>query len=122
MEATLGGIGTASGDSFVTWHIINKADKEKLVMGEGISNTTGAGNAPDRREIIGKWANTSAQITSIKVKENGSGSWDSGTTLTVFGASGDTVNDTTDDGSIFEESDTGKHYIWNATSDSWTEI
>ena len=85
-EATLGGIGTASGDSFVNWFIINKSDKEKLVVGEGLANTTGAGNAPDRRELTGKWANTSAQITSIKVKENGSGGWTNGTTLKVWGS------------------------------------
>ncbi len=85
-ESTLGGIGTASGDSFVNWFIINKSDKEKLVIGEGLANTTGAGNAPDRRELTGKWANTSAQITSIKVKENGSGGWTSGTTLKVWGS------------------------------------
>jgi hypothetical protein len=32
------------------------------------------------------------------------------------------ASDTTVDGAIFEENDTGKHYVWNATSDSWTEI
>ena len=46
----------------------------------------GAGNAPSRRELSGKWANTSNQITSIKVKENGSGGWASGTILKVWGA------------------------------------
>ena len=85
-EATLGGIGTGSGDSFVSWFIINKSDNEKLVVGEGLANTTGAGNAPDRRELTGKWANTSDSITSIKVKENGSGGWTNGTTLKVWGS------------------------------------
>ena len=116
-ESTLGGIGTASGDSFVTWHITNIADKEKLVIGEGMSNTTG-NNAPDRREIVGKWANTSAQITSIKVKENGSGGWASGTTLTVWGDASETVTDektTISDipaNTRYEETDTRKIYRW----------
>ena len=116
-ESTLGGIGTASGDSFVTWHITNIADKEKLVIGEGMSNTTG-NNAPDRREIVGKWANTSAQITSIKVKENGSGGWASGTTLTVWGDASETVTDektTLSDipaNTRYEEIDTRKIYRW----------
>ena len=115
-ESTIGGIGTGAGDSFVTWHITNIANKEKLVVGEGIANTTGAGNAPDRRELTGKWANTSAQITSIKVKENGSGGWASGTTLTVFGASGDVSTDEKDaltnipEGTRYEETDTRKIY------------
>ena len=85
-ETTLGGIGTASGDSFVNWFIINKSDKEKLAIGSGLSNTTGASGTVDRREIVGKWANTSAQITSIKVKENGSGGWTNGTKLKVWGS------------------------------------
>jgi hypothetical protein len=85
-EATLGGIGTASGDSFVNWFIINKSDKEKLAISSGLANTTGASNAPDRREIVGKWDNKSDSITSIKVKENGSGGWTNGTTLKVWGS------------------------------------
>jgi hypothetical protein len=84
-ETTLGGIGSSSGDSFVNWFIINKSDKEKLVIGDGVYGSTGAGNAPDRRELTGKWSNTSAQITSIKVKENASGGWASGSTLKVWG-------------------------------------
>ena len=83
---------------------------------------TGAGNAPQRKELSGKWANTAAQITRVDAVNGGSGDFAVGSKVTVFGGSGDTVTDTTDDGSIFEESDTGKHYIWNATSDSWTEI
>ena len=57
-----------------------------------MANTTG-NNVPDRREIVGKWANTSDQITSIKVKENGSGGWASGTTLTVWGDASEIVTD-----------------------------
>ena len=35
-----------------------------------------------------------------------------------------TVTSTPDiqDNSIFEETDTGKHYVWNATTSTWTEI
>ena len=85
-ETTLGG---GTGGSHIAnnyWYIINKSAQEKLAIGEAIWTATGAGNAPSRRELTGKWANTSAQITSIKIKENGSGGWTTGSTLKVYGA------------------------------------
>jgi len=36
---------------------------------------TGAGNAPVRWEIVGKWANTSAQANILGFKDSGSGSF-----------------------------------------------
>ena len=84
-EATLGG-GTGGDRGYNTWFIVNVADKEKLAIGEATWASNGAGNAPSRRELTGKWANTSAQITSIKIKENGSGGWASGSTLKVWGS------------------------------------
>jgi len=59
---------------FVDLLIINKSDKEKLVIAEQHSQgTAGASNAPQRREMAGKWANTSAQITQIDFVKQGSG-------------------------------------------------
>ena len=114
---------SGSFNQFHTMYITNVETKEKLLINEMIgANTAGAGNAPRRSENVAKWANTSSQITSIQVVNAGSGDFDTGSYITVFGATGDTVTDTTDNNSIFEENDTGKHYIWNATSDSWTEI
>ena len=84
-EATLGG-GTGGDRGYNTWFIVNVADKEKLAIGEATWASNGAGNAPSRRELTGKWANTSAQITSIKIKENASGGWASGSTLKVWGS------------------------------------
>jgi hypothetical protein len=104
-------------------NVINTSNKEKLFTSETIiQNTAGAGNSPSRGEVVGKWANTSDSITSVKFIKTASGSFATGSYVTVFGATDDTVTDTTDNNSIFEENDTGKHYIWNATSDSWTEI
>ena len=111
--------------SFATSYITNIATKEKLAINEFMTqNTAGAGTAPERVESVGKWTNTSDQITEIDITD-GAGSaltLTTGSYITVFGASDDVANDTTPDGSIFEETDTGKHYVWNATSDSWTEI
>jgi hypothetical protein len=73
-------------ERYQTGYIINNSDKEKLVIGEGVAqNTAGAGNAPERRELAGKWANTSAQITSIQVKAK-NGSFTTGTRLKVWGS------------------------------------
>ena len=109
-------------EQYAVFRIYNKTSAEKLVLLDQMETATGAGNAPQRKELSGKWANTAAQITRVDAVNGGSGDFAVGSKVTVFGGSGDTVTDTTDDGSIFEESDTGKHYIWNATSDSWTEI
>ena len=68
-------------------YIINKSDKEKLVIAEDVvSNTAGAGNAPRRFETFGKWGNTSAQITRIQLTNQGTGDFKSGSYLKVWGS------------------------------------
>ncbi len=109
-------------DQHVVFRIYNATSAEKLVLLDQMETATGANNSPQRKELSGKWANTSAQITRVDAVNGGSGDFAVGSKVTVFGASSDVANDTTPDGTIFEENDTGKHYIWNATSDSWTEI
>jgi len=57
--------------SFVNVFIINNSANEKLViLGEANQGTAGAGNAPNRWEVVGKWANTSNQITSMQIVPN----------------------------------------------------
>jgi len=75
-----------SNPTFVNGFIINNQSNEKLYLGHAINqNTAGAGTAPDRCESIGKWANTSNQITSIQVNAN-SGTFGTGSILKVWGA------------------------------------
>jgi hypothetical protein len=75
-------------------YITNIANKEKSIISETvIQNTAGAGNIPARAEVVGKWTNTSAQITSLKFIKSASGSFASGSYVTIFGATGDTVTD-----------------------------
>ena len=59
--------GPASGEKiFLTGYIINTSSKEKLVIAHYVDhNTSGAGNAPTRVELVGKWANTSNQFDHI---------------------------------------------------------
>jgi hypothetical protein len=69
--------------------IINNASNEKLVIRHVIYPTAaGAGTAPSRRETVGKWANTSSQITSIDwVDNSGSGAqMDTGSFIKVWGS------------------------------------
>jgi hypothetical protein len=78
-------------ERYMTAFIINKSDKEKLMIGNGVArNSTGAGNAPQRRELSGKWANTSDSITSIQIHSNdetdSSRLFAAGTRLKVWGS------------------------------------
>ena len=115
--------GTVTGNVFATVDIMNIAGEEKLFISEGIESASGAGNAPDRKELVGKWANTSDSITTIKANNGGSGSYAEGSNLTVWGDDGTDVAETfITNNSIHEESDTGKHYIWSTTSKTWSEI
>ncbi len=106
-----------TGNQYATSHIINIADKEKIMITDSVGTSTGASNAPDRREFIHKWANTSDQITRIEWRNVGSGSFATGSTITVFGADDQVSTDKSKDsitdvptGSQFEETNTRKFY------------
>ena len=116
--------GTVTGNISAIVNIANESNKEKLFISDGIECATGAGSSPDRKEMVGKWANTSSSITTIKANNGGSGSYAEGSELIVWGSDGasDTTQPTIVNGFILEETDTGKHYIWNATTSTWTEI
>ena len=78
---------SASYDEFANIFIINVSTKEKLVIGHIVGqNTAGAGNAPTRREIVGKWTNTSNSITEIDLDNVQAGSFDAGSFIKVWGA------------------------------------
>ena len=81
------GYNDASKDKYVVSSITNISDKEKLLIARGMDNGgNGAGNAPTRDESVGKWANTSASITSIQVFNDESGDFEAGSSITVLGA------------------------------------
>jgi len=77
----------------LTAEIINKSGKEKLIQSHTVLAATGAGTAPQRTEVIGKWVNTSGQINTIRLTNGGSGDFEAGSYITVWGASGDVVSD-----------------------------
>ena len=64
----------------------NYSTKEKLHQCWKIGQSTaGAGNAPDREEITGKWANTANAISSFNSLNQGAGSYDVGSEVVVLG-------------------------------------
>jgi len=78
--------GRAGKEAFSNWFIINNQSNEKLIICHSIQqNTSGAAFAPNRLEIVGKWANTSNQITEIDF-DSKSGNFGSNSILKVWGA------------------------------------
>ena len=81
---------TSNVKSYCVIDITNISDEEKLIIGHTIDvgSGSGAGNAPVRKEFVAKWANTSAQITSIQIVNNSAASLtlEAGSYITVLGA------------------------------------
>jgi len=74
-------------NNFIDIFFINVSSKEKLFIGHSVSqNTAGAGTAPRRREFVGKWANTSTQITEYEINNTGSGSFAAGSIIAGWGS------------------------------------
>ena len=67
-------------------YIANYASKEKLTIGHYVrQNTAGAANAPNRTEIVSKWANTSNAINRINTQNSSGGSFATGSEVVVLG-------------------------------------
>ena len=69
--------------------IVNNASNEKLCIAHGFDTYigSGAGNAPSQRyEAVGKWTNTSNQITEIDITNSDTSNYDSISELRVWGA------------------------------------
>jgi len=112
---------TDNHDCLCVADIINIISSEKLYISHSVRRmTSGAGTVPQRTEIVGKWANTSAQITNITYQTELAGNIASGTIMTVWG-SDDPVETTLNlpAGTIFEQTDDYKYYMWDGT-DTWT--
>lgn len=66
--------------------ISNIATEEKIFTSVSVArNSAGAASAPDKWEGVGKWANTSNQISSITLKNSGAGDYAIGSEVIVLG-------------------------------------
>ena len=72
-QVSQSGIDTSesNGRTLMNYFIVNNSANEKLVTGHIVNfGAAGAGTAPRREEVVGKWANTSSQITKITFTTN----------------------------------------------------
>ncbi len=107
-------------DCFGINYLINIATEEKLQIGFSVDqSTTGSGTAPVRREIVGKWVNTSNAITSAEVYNANIGDFDTGSNTTVLSSDG-VESLGVQDGAIYYETDTNKEYV--LYNNTWTEL
>jgi hypothetical protein len=82
------GVSIDAGESeFHNMFIINNASNEKLMIHSRVGNDsgTGVGNAPNRRENVFKWANTSNQINILQFKSD-SGTYATNSIIKVWGS------------------------------------
>jgi len=71
---------------FYEFFVINKIDKQKLTHSHTVErNLVGAGSVPQRQESVSVWDNTVAQITTIILKNFGTGDYELGSTIKVWG-------------------------------------
>ena len=80
-------LGTNTNCFFNTF-IINNSANEKLAITHWVQRSTaGAANAPSRGEFVGKWANTSNQITNVTLmQQTTSINWGTDVHLKVWGS------------------------------------
>ena len=77
-------------ENFIVCQMRNNTSQEKLVIGHCVGvGSLGDDYAPERWESVGKWANTSSQITSIQLKNSSSGSFATGSEVVVLGCDND---------------------------------
>ena len=72
---------------FMNMFIINNSSNEKLgIMHQIRQGTAGAGNAPDRYEMVFKYDETASQISRIDINNTESGSFGTNSIIKVFGS------------------------------------
>ena len=76
----------ANNNKFGNMFVINNASNIKILTGNSMETTSGAGSAINTMELAGKWVNTSDQITQIDIwADGGSTAYDTGSILKVWG-------------------------------------
>ena len=116
MYDALGGLSNVN--KFNITYIVNITTEEKLLIGFAtITDTTGAGTAPQRAEYVNKWANTSNQFDQFQNTNGGAGDYtaDSNTSIISSGLTPASAT-TIETGSIYIDTDTNQRYFWDGSS------
>lgn len=103
-------------------YIVNISGEEKLGIGLTMRTLAGATNVPSRKERYWKvdTSTDSSQIGTITITPTGNMA--TGSNISVLGTDGGENNYNLADGTIYEETDTNKRYIYSKTNEHWTEI
>lgn len=113
-------------DVFQIAYAINLDSEEKLFICETVGQeTAGAGTAPYRQEHVNKvdTSTNTGQFTRIDFENQGAGSYDTSSNLSALGAKDTALTSVNiQDGTIFEETDTNKSYIWNSSTSTWSQL
>ena len=107
--------------AFSVLYMVDISGEEKLLIESNIHATTGAGNAPSRVELVGKYAVTTSRITQLTDTAN-SNNWAVGSNLSVLGsditpAAAVPAIDNIQDNSLFIEKENARRYWFDAESD-----
>jgi len=110
-------------DRMTITYVISISGEEKLVIDFGVTQgTAGASNAPTRLEGVFKYVpSPDSDITRVDFNNDQAGSFDTGSNLSAL-TGDETEIVTLQDGTIFEETDTNKAYIWSSSSETWTQL
>ena len=118
------GLDLYNSEHTVELNIINPVGNyHKLMYGHITGEKSVHTGEPNSREFCGKWKGGN-QIVKITCKLEFAVNIPSGSKITVFGADDaptTPVYPNLVNGAIFEESDTGKHYMFDGTS-AWNEM
>jgi len=118
-------LNVATDDHFIIDYICGITGEELLQIGFFIDAVaSGATSAPTRAEIVNKYTGT-PEFTSL-YNNNTRGTtigyeFDVGSNATIL-TGDETEIATLQDGTIFEETDTNKAYIWSSSSQTWTQL
>jgi len=79
--------GGTDNTEFYNIFIVNNSSNEKLIISHHVNrNSSGAGSAPLRSEIVGKWTNTSNQINIVGFNSGGANTLSATSIVKVWGA------------------------------------
>ena len=109
--------------SFQIVYICSISGQEKLAIAFHIrQNTAGAGTAPDREEIVGKYVpSPDANITTVTLYNVNSGNFAIDSNISVLGSDA-TISNSIQNGLEFHETDTNKDYVFNSSNSTWYQI